>query len=147
MDPRGMEHIVDTVELMAAASRKASSASDPGVRGSSGKDSIGGPQRPNVLEDERRPLARLHRPAPSTTQSAPAHRQPWVLEFEPNYPLRIEPLMGWTSSEDVLQQVKLTFPTRQAGLRFADKHGLRCIIFEPHQRCCRPKSYSAQFRR
>ncbi|MFQ5786197.1 MAG: ETC complex I subunit [Alphaproteobacteria bacterium] len=92
------------------------------------------------------PLARLYRPAPVATQSAPAIHRPWVLEFEPQCRTEIEPLMGWTSSRDPLRQVRLTFPTKEAGLGFARRHGLRCVVIEPHERRIRPKSYAENFR-
>jgi ETC complex I subunit conserved region len=33
----------------------------------------------------------------------------WLLDFEQASPKGVEPLMGWTSSADVLQQVRLRF--------------------------------------
>ena len=40
--------------------------------------------------------ARIYLPAPSATQSGPGSDM-WRLDFEPELPRSIEPLMGWTS--------------------------------------------------
>ena len=40
--------------------------------------------------------ARIYKPARNAMQQGMAAR-PWVLEYEPEEPLLIEPLMGWTS--------------------------------------------------
>jgi hypothetical protein len=67
--------------------------------------------------------ARLYRPARNPNQSAnPSPR--WVLELEPQSKPWMEPLMGWTASADVDQQVRLTFPSKESALRYALRHGL-----------------------
>ena len=38
-------------------------------------------------------------------QSGFANTKDWLLDFEPEEPEAIEPLMGWTSSGDMRQQV------------------------------------------
>jgi len=41
--------------------------------------------------------ARIYLPARSAMQSGQA-KESWVLEYEPERPREIEPLVGWTSS-------------------------------------------------
>ncbi len=55
--------------------------------------------------------ARIYRPTKSATQSGLARTKLWVLQFEQETPREIEPLMGWTSSGDMRQQIRLTFDT------------------------------------
>ena len=51
-------------------------------------------------------FARIYKPAKTAMQSARAKTKEWVLEYEPATPQEIEPLMGWTSSDDMLSQVR-----------------------------------------
>jgi hypothetical protein len=57
-----------------------------------------------------------------------------VLEFEPRAKPWIEPLMGWTASADVDQQVRLEFPTKESALRYALRHGLSLDVEASPQR-------------
>ena len=57
--------------------------------------------------------ARIYMPARTAMQSGFANTKDWVLDFEPEEPQAIEPLMGWTSSGDMRQQVHLDFPPRR----------------------------------
>src|SRR5258707_751246 len=52
-------------------------------------------------------MARIYKPARTAMQSGAAKTKEWVLEYEPEQPRQIEPLMGWTSSGDMRQQVQL----------------------------------------
>nr|WP_280135968.1 NADH dehydrogenase ubiquinone Fe-S protein 4 [Candidatus Liberibacter solanacearum] len=55
-------------------------------------------------------LARIYNKSKSSTQSGKKGRTgKWVLEFERQIAPYIEPLLGYTSSKDTLQQVKLFF--------------------------------------
>ena len=61
--------------------------------------------------------ARIYKPAKTAMQSGAAKTKEWVLDYEPEQPREIEPLMGWTSSGDMRQQVRLRFDTRGGGGR------------------------------
>jgi hypothetical protein len=50
--------------------------------------------------------ARIYGPTKSAMRSI-ARTKSWVLDFEQASPKRIEPLMGWTASADVRQQVRM----------------------------------------
>ena len=47
---------------------------------------------------------RIYKPAKTAMQSGQRNTKEWVLETEPA-PKEIDPLMGWTSSRDTMQQV------------------------------------------
>ena len=49
--------------------------------------------------------ARIYKPAQTAMQSGPARTKEWVLEYEPEAPREIDPLMGWTSSRDMKSQI------------------------------------------
>ena len=79
-------------------------------------------------------------------QSGHARSQHWVLEFEQEAARGIEPLMGWTSSVDTTQQLRLTFDTREEAVAYAQRNGLPYRVFEPPQPRTPRKSYSDNFR-
>ena len=90
--------------------------------------------------------ARIFRPAKTAMQSGRALTQRWVLEYEPETPRQPDPLMGWSSARDTLNQVRLRFATLDEAKQFADKHGLDYSVEEPHERRFKPKNYADNFR-
>ena len=58
-------------------------------------------------------VARIYRPAKTAMSSGQARAQRWVLEYEPERPKTIEPLMGYTSSDDMRSQIRLEFEVRR----------------------------------
>ena len=68
--------------------------------------------------------ARIYSPTKTAMQSGKAKTGHWVLEFDREQPRRIEPLMGYTSSSDMRQQVKLRFETQEDAVAYAEKHAL-----------------------
>ena len=90
--------------------------------------------------------ARIFKPAKNAMQSGRANVQRWRLEYEPASAREIDPLMGWTSSADMTQQLSLSFETKDEAAAFARKHGLAFQVFEPKQRIVRPKSYADNFK-
>ena len=66
---------------------------------------------------------RIYKPARNAMQSGKGKSDYWVLEHEPTAPRTADPLMGWTSSADTRQQVKLTFDTQGRGHRLCRARG------------------------
>jgi hypothetical protein len=91
-------------------------------------------------------VARIYKPARNAMQSGHARSQHWVLEFEQEAARGIEPLMGWTSSVDTTQQLRLTFDTREEAVAYASRNGLPYRVFEPAQPRTPRKSYADNFR-
>ena len=90
-------------------------------------------------------LARIYQPSKSATQSGLARTKKWVLEFEPALPKGNDPLMGWTSSGDTKQQVRLCFPTREEAVAYAESRGIAYVVSEPHADPLKPRGYAANF--
>jgi hypothetical protein len=90
--------------------------------------------------------ARIYKPARNAMQSGRARTKLWLLEYEPETPRGIDPLMGWTSSDDMRQQVVLEFDTSEEAVGYAQSHGIAYQLFEPHLPKPKPKSYSDNFR-
>src|SRR6266436_6275902 len=90
--------------------------------------------------------ARIFRPSKTAMQSGRAQTRKWILEYEPATPREPEPLMGWTSAQDTLNQVQLRFDTLDEALAFATKHGLDYTVIAPQDTIAKPKSYADNFR-
>jgi hypothetical protein len=90
--------------------------------------------------------ARIYRPAKGATQSGTARTKLWVLEFEQEKPREIEPLMGWTSSADMKQQIKLRFDNREEAVAYAEREGIAYRVEEPTEVKRRTMSYADNFK-
>jgi hypothetical protein len=91
-------------------------------------------------------IARIFRPAKTAMQSGRAGTHRWVLEYEPATPREPDPLMGWSSARDTLNQVRLKFATLDEATQFAEKRGLDFTVVEPHEQRFKPKNYADNFR-
>ncbi|MBB6012869.1 ETC complex I subunit [Aquamicrobium sp. NLF2-7] len=90
--------------------------------------------------------ARIFSPAKTAMQSGTAKTGYWVLEFEPEQPRKIDPLMGYTTSGDMKSQIRLTFETKEEAIAYAEREGLAYRLQEPNQPKRRQISYSDNFR-
>ena len=90
--------------------------------------------------------ARIYKPAKTAMQSGRAETRKWVLDYEQATPRRPDPLMGWASANDTLNEVRLRFDTLEEAIAFASKHGLDYVVIEPHEPAFKPKSYADNFR-
>lgn len=91
-------------------------------------------------------VARIYKPAKTAMQSGTAKTKEWVLDYEPEQPRAVEPLMGWTSSGDMRQQVRLGFATSEEAVAYCERHGIAYQVVEPKQTSVRKGlSYSDNF--
>jgi len=91
-------------------------------------------------------LARIYRPARNAMQSGQANTKEWVLEFEPQVPQRIEPLMGWTGYGDTRNQVTLEFESREEAVAYAERNAIAYQVFEPKEAKRAVKAYADNFK-
>ena len=78
--------------------------------------------------------ARIYKPAKTAMSSGTAKTNFWVLEHVAEQARSVDPLMGWTSSDDTQAQVKLTFDTKEAALDYAAATGIQASVQEPKAR-------------
>jgi hypothetical protein len=90
--------------------------------------------------------ARIFKPAKTAMQSGQARTKEWVLEYDPEAPREIDPLMGWTSSADMKSQIRLSFDTREDAIAYAQRNGIPYRVLEPKPRRPVRKSYADNFR-
>ncbi|MFC5385498.1 ETC complex I subunit [Aquamicrobium segne] len=89
--------------------------------------------------------ARIFSPAKTAMQSGTAKTGHWVLEFEPEQRLKIDPLMGYTTSGDMKRQIRLRFQTREEAIAYAEREGLAYEVQEPNPPKRRQISYAENF--
>ncbi|MCE5974265.1 ETC complex I subunit [Sinirhodobacter sp. WL0062] len=91
--------------------------------------------------------ARIYQPARNAMQSGQAKTKIWYLDFAPATARDIDPLMGWTSSDDTQSQVRLKFESREAAEAYAKEQGLEYTVTEPHKRAAnvRVRGYGENF--
>ena len=90
-------------------------------------------------------VARIYKPAKTAMQSGTAKTKNWVLDFEPEQPREIEPLMGWTSSGDMRQQVRLRFETAEEAIAYCERRGIPYQVFKAKTPMRRGLSYADNF--
>ena len=89
--------------------------------------------------------ARIYKPAKTAMQSGTAKTKEWVLDYEPEQPREIEPLMGWTSSTDTNQQISLHFDTKEEAVAYCERHGIAYEVFRPEPTTSPTISYADNF--
>ncbi len=91
--------------------------------------------------------ARLFMPARNAMQSGTAKTKNWVLEFAPASAREVDPLMGWTSSDDTQSQIRMSFDSKDAALDYAKANGVEVTVQEPKTRkaIVRPNGYGENF--
>lgn len=91
--------------------------------------------------------ARIYQPARNAMQSGMGKTKIWFLEFAQSSAREIDPLMGWTSSDDTQSQVRLKFDSKEAALEYASDNGLEATVQEPKIRkpVIRPGGYGENF--
>ena len=91
-------------------------------------------------------VARLYPAAKTAMQSGTAKAKGWILDYEPEEPRQVEPLMGWTSSADMKQEVRLSFPSKEEAIAFCERQGIPYQLFEDSERAPRKGlSYADNF--
>ena len=90
-------------------------------------------------------VARIYKPTKTAMQSGTAKTKDWVLDYEPESPRSVEPLMGWTSSGDMRQQLRLRFETKEEAIAYCERHGIAYQLTEPKPSVPRTISYSDNF--
>jgi len=75
--------------------------------------------------------AKIFKPARNAMQSGTGKTKLWLMEFDPETRRSVEPLMGWTSSSETRQQVKLWFDSKEEAIAYAERGGIAYRLLEP----------------
>ena len=90
--------------------------------------------------------ARIYRPAQNAMQSGKGKSRQWLLVHEMDSPRGIDPLMGYTTSSDTRQQIRLSFDTQEAAEAYAQKNGIAYSVQPAHDATPKRQSYPDNFR-
>jgi hypothetical protein len=91
-------------------------------------------------------FAKIYQPAKTAMQSGKGKIGCWVLEFEAAAARRIDPLMGWTSSDDTTAgQVRLSFETKESAIAYAESKSIPFQVMEARKATPVAKAYSDNF--
>jgi hypothetical protein len=89
--------------------------------------------------------ARIYRPAKTAMQSGKAKTKDWQLDYDPEEPRQIESLMGWTSSADMRQQIRLCFATKEEAIAYCERHGIPYRVLPEKSSARQTMAYSDNF--
>ena len=90
--------------------------------------------------------AMIYRPAKNAMQSGKAKTHLWVLEFHQEAPRSIDPVLGYTSSSDMRQQVRLMFESQEQAEAYAKREGIEYRVIAPKEVARQMLSYTDNFR-
>ncbi|ADH88919.1 ETC complex I subunit conserved region [Ancylobacter novellus DSM 506] len=90
-------------------------------------------------------VARIYKPTRNAMQSGTAKTKLWVLDYEPEQPRQVEPLMGYTSSGDMKSQLRLRFDSKEEAIAYAERHGIAYQVQEPQEATRRRMAYADNF--
>jgi hypothetical protein len=89
--------------------------------------------------------ARIYKPSKTAMQSGTALTKLWVLDYEPEEPRTVEPLMGWTSSGDMRQQIRLRFDTKEEAVAYCERNGIAYQVLPDKEPARRLIAYADNF--
>ncbi|MDX2073570.1 MAG: ETC complex I subunit [Alphaproteobacteria bacterium] len=90
------------------------------------------------------PLARIYLPTKNAMQSGGA-KDEWLLEFVPETPYFTDNLMGWTGMEGTVREIRMQFPSSEAAIAYAKKHGISYDLELPNPTGQVKKAYADNF--
>ncbi len=90
--------------------------------------------------------ASIYQPTKTTMQSGTRNHKHWLLEFAHDGSRSKEPIMGWTSSQDTLREVKLKFSNKDAAIAFANSNKITYEVIEPQQKKIIKRTYADNFK-
>ena len=88
--------------------------------------------------------AKIYIPVKTAMQSGRGKIKYWILEFETRDP-KTSILMGWESSDDTLEEVKLKFSSKEKAIEYAEANNVKYKVLEPKQKKFVIKSYADNF--
>ena len=89
--------------------------------------------------------ARIYKPAKTAMQSGLGNTKDWAVDFDPEEPRQVEPLMGWTSSSDMRQELRLRFASKEEAVAYCERNGIAYQVFETTPPVRRGMSYADNF--
>ena len=90
--------------------------------------------------------ARIYKPAKTAMQSGRGRTDSWLLEYEHSTARGNDPLMGWVSAGDTMNQPPLKFETLADAQDFAEENNIAYTISHSPERRIKPRNYGDNFK-
>jgi|TARA_R110000868_G_scaffold29118_24_gene108571 hypothetical protein len=90
--------------------------------------------------------ARIYQIQKNAMQSGKALTHKWVLDYAPAQAKTPDPLTGWAGSGDTQQQLKLSFPSQEAAIAYAQKQGIAYTVIPTPPKTLKLQAYADNFR-
>ena len=87
----------------------------------------------------------IYKPTKSAMQSGLATNKFWILKYVSYSKTNLDPLMGWSGSDDTSKQIVLKFDTKEEAIDYAELHSLNFRILNNNTKTIKPKSYADNF--
>ena len=90
--------------------------------------------------------ARIYKPGKDATQSGRGRTDQWYLQYELETARTPDPLMGWPTSGDTMNQPSIPFETLEDAEKFAKSQGVSYVVLPERPRRVKPKNYGDNFK-
>ena len=87
----------------------------------------------------------IYKPTKSAMQSGLATNKFWILKYVSYSKTNLDPLMGWSGSDDTSKQIVLKFNSKEEAIDYAELHSLNFRILNNNTKTIKPKSYADNF--
>ena len=88
--------------------------------------------------------AKIYKPTKTVMQSGLGKIDKWIVEFKTKN-TGINPLMGWETSTDTMEEVILKFSSKEKAIEYAKKNNISYNVIEPNKKKFVIKSYADNF--
>jgi len=88
--------------------------------------------------------AKIYQPSKTVMQSGKARTKFWVLEFDKSNSSK-DFVMGWTSSSNTNDQIKLKFETQEQAIKYAEENNIQFNLITPNKNKLIIKAYADNF--
>ena len=87
----------------------------------------------------------IYKPTKSAMQSGLATNKFWILKYISYSKTDLDPVMGWSGSNDTSKQIVLKFNSKDEAIDYAELHSLKFRVLNNNTKKIKPKSYSENF--
>ena len=88
---------------------------------------------------------KIYKPSKSSMQSGLGKNKQWLAEYISEKDKIKDDLMGWNSSLDTKEQIKMFFQTKEQAIEWSKKNNEQFVVIEPKKRKIKPKNYASNF--
>ncbi len=89
--------------------------------------------------------ALIYKPSKTAMQSGYKTKDYWELKYLQTSKVFLDPLMGWSGSNDTKKQIILKFDTCEEAIGYAERNGIVYKIIKEKKKNIKPKSYAENF--